>query len=69
MKKELHPGVVVGVLVVLLVGLLGYFQYQTAGKYPIQADSKSLPMPKEAAEGMAKMREKLIEQTRINRGR
>lgn len=55
MKKELDPRMVAAILVLTVGGIGGLLYWKTGGMYPIQADSKSMPMPKSAAEGMAKM--------------
>lgn len=58
MKKALNPASVAVVLALAVAAIGGLFWWKSAGMYPIQADSKSMPMPKEAAEEMARMQQK-----------
>lgn len=66
MKKELNQTVVVVILAAAVGAIGGIFWWKTAGMYPIQADSKSMPMPKEAAEGMAKTFQRAQEQRKAD---
>lgn len=55
MKKALHPGVVAGILIVS-VCLIGYIMMKQSGGFDRKyVDLKDMPMPKAAADEMAKM--------------
>lgn len=60
MKQEINPMAVIAIIVLLVAGV-GWFLYSKTGG-TTEGSSKSMPMPKEAAEGMAKMQEQLRQQ-------
>lgn len=54
MKSEINPIVVIAI-VVLVLGAVGFFLYRKTGGE--EGTSKSMPMPKAAAEEMARMQQ------------
>ncbi|MFM7322339.1 MAG: hypothetical protein ACKO5K_12565 [Armatimonadota bacterium] len=62
MKRKLHPSVVIGALGVF-VALLGWWMVRASGGVgPVERNLSDMPMPKEAGEGMARMRAELDRQ-------
>ncbi|MFM7322338.1 MAG: hypothetical protein ACKO5K_12560 [Armatimonadota bacterium] len=60
MKKEVNPIVLVAVLVLAVAGGAWFLFARTAGGTEVEAGS--MPMPKEAAQGMAQMQQQLQQQ-------